>query len=952
MDKFAQRQQASEIVAEIKSAFEAEILPGVLADREGENSANAAIEIGKGRRIDTRLPRFLSRSGKGGPGHEEYANVTLFDHASSVAMAAATLTALDLIAEGADSATARSCAAVSFAVGLMHDSDKLTDCKWDAVSVETIAHLFGIYGIGRFLGGFGVNLAPEQFAVLITFDEVRTAHTSQAARVPDDYVQAVRRYVRLADKLDGIFLSDVPATSARKAVAEWNKAISAKTAMTSDAFAAYRALVMTDAHHPFILANFASSIEEQCARLSGMRPLFHAVRDEILVTVLPESVFDEIVDAAAREVADELPFDCGVLISPAGVPKPTGARPAWRDLVSIVHAGVQTGDTRRLLSVKVADLKNHQESLVAMAVAAGTPIIDLGKIGAGQTVPLIAPQQADSPAYKAVVTASLVSLAIGIEEDTRNKAFHRKAREEDLVARLGDTVPPWLAEADGLTRRTALALLATARIGAEPDLGEALFGEHGVFAGWFSATGVFAGMLDKSSAVRDAVADRLGSIARGTCIPPSGGEWHCLITGEAVSGDAVSGTDGLYGINSSAFSYREGRPEEKFSETAGTHLSPMSYAEYRLRGVVFKAIKATEGGIPVRLSSPTAGGIFSLAAGDMNDRDLGLFDMVRSDAAKRHYVGMETYLTRTHLGRFETMPRHFGDRSEGGGVAPGRISFLRIAMQAALRYGRPVHVFSGLPHARKEFFYCDCIDPELRILLGKDGFRLEELPKAIDLLGLVGAIAAPAKASGLNMVNAAKQFCVPLSRFGAACLAWAAARDNDDPKEATGLTSLASSISHFINQEMLTMDRTGSTAAIVTLGRLATAIQRQPRFSDGANDESFLFRTSMEAVTEAHRSGQTDRDALVAYVGGAIETEGERRQKGSKGFYSAKTNRSDGQNIDDAVRAFAEFFVDEIWNGIFRGRTPSSTSLRLQLSAYRYVFTRGMQAAAPADLAA
>ena len=194
-----------------------------------------------------------------------------------------------------------------------------------------------------------------------------------------------------------------------------------------------------------------------------------------------------------------------------------------------------------------------------------------------------------------------------------------------------------------------------------------------------------------------------------------------------------------------------------------------------------------------------------------------------------------------------------------------------------------------------------------------------------------------------QIVAVAKQFCLPDERFGAGCLAWASARNlaSSQDRPDAGAGALVATLAHFINQEIDRMDRAGTTSAIVKLGRLAVAIQRQPRFNDGANDEVFLFRVAVEAAIEAHRTGQTARDAMIAYVGGNIDAEGERRQKGSKGFYSAKDNRAAGQSIDAAVDAFAACFVDDIWNGVFRGHPPSSTSLRMQMAAYRYVFTRG-----------
>ena len=69
------------------------------------------------------------------------------------------------------------------------------------------------------------------------------------------------------------------------------------------------------------------------------------------------------------------------------------------------------------------------------------------------------------------------------------------------------------------------------------------------------------------------------------------------------------------------------------------------------------------------------------------------------------------------------MPKSLATRDKN----PGRISFLKVVMQAALRYGRSIHVFSGLAYPRKDYFHCDCMDPDIRLLLDGDSFRLEQL---------------------------------------------------------------------------------------------------------------------------------------------------------------------------------------------------------------------------------
>jgi hypothetical protein len=946
MTPLEMRRIAHELVQEGREALNEIILPAILDDRVGELPERTQKEIASGKRIDLRLPRFLSVSGKGGPDYTEWSNVTLFDHASSVAVAGATFAALDLLGDGHGVEEARQAAAVAFAVGLFHDVDKLLGLRWRDVTLAHAREIFERYRIGAFLDHFGVDLTGDNFGVLISYDETRTAYRVAGPRPADRWAHIVRRHVRFADVLDSLWLRGLPAQTVDRVLEEWERATGREGRFYNrKVFADYRKLLLSDPHHPFLLASFAECLDVKCAEMTGMRPLLHAVRDETLISLIPASDYSEVVSAAIEETLDGLPFDSELMISPAGVPKIGGAKPSWSALRSLVRRLTPTGEIRRLLSVKTIDFQKYEAPLREIAAQANCPFASTQKRPAGQTMPIIRAVQHDDAEFAAVEWASLTSLAAGVEEDCRAKEFTRKSRERQLAELLAGAVPGWVSDVDPLTRRVALALIATARMQEDPDFAQRI---EDLFKAWFAEDGVFADRADKGSDIRAAVRKRLGALASGTAVAAPEAAQACLVTAEPVNGEPIVSRDGLYGVNSSAISYRSGRAEHKFREIAETYLSPVSQAEFRLRAAAFANLKMTEGGVAVRLSSPTAGGIFSLAIGHM-EREFGLFDMVRANTAKRVYCGMETYLSRTQLGRFENLPRHFADRSDGKGVAPGRVSFFRVAMEAARRYGRPLHLFSGLPHPRREFFYCDCLDPELRALLGGDGLQLEELPKAMEKLRLVGLIAAPPKTDGLGMPDAARSFCLPATRFTAACLAWVRARDRarvDGAKESSG--RLQADLNFYIEEKITEMDQQDTVAPPVGLGRMAASIQKRPGWEASAKDETFLIDAAVEGAVYAYGKGWRDREGLIAQVAGRIEVDGGRRASGVKGFYSGKASRAEGQSISDAIEAFAEAFVDLAWLGAFKGRPPSSSDLRNFLAAYRWTFSRS----APKDVEA
>ena len=327
-------------------------------------------------------------------------------------------------------------------------------------------------------------------------------------------------------------------------------------------------------------------------------------------------------------------------------------------------------------------------------------------------------------------------------------------------------------------------------------------------------------------------------------------------------------------------------------------------------------------------------GVFSLIVHDLGvqPKDLSFWDMLRAkvDPNKIPVNGMEAYLTATPLGRFEELPRTFaGD--------PGRIGFYRVAMEAARRFGRAVHIFSGLPVSRREFFYCDQMDAELVTLLGKTGFRIEELPAAIEKLRMLEAIANPRKADGLGMVDVGKNFCLPNKRFSAGCRAWAAARDAVDAASsavtAGGFVHTMVEIDRYLANEVKTM----SNSTIVPVAHLASAVQKKPSLDSSANEKTFLITTAIKIAEDNYRT--KNRDDLLAMICGSIYTEANRKDKGSGKFFAAKCNRAEDQKILDAIRAFGEGFLDLIWFGDWKGRPVNASQRKAVIDGYLWAFT-------------
>lgn len=927
--------RASAILREIVKAFWTECRPGIVADCDEALGDKEIKEIAAGRKIDTRVPRVLSVSGKGGPGHHGWRNVTYFDHTSSVGMGAARMAVTDAIGGGVDDATARRIGAVALAVGFLHDVDKLAGVDWRQVDAAVMERFYVSYGVRGFLDTFAAPLSAEQMLALVAYDEVRSAHRAgTAARVPDVLVDVVRRYVRFADVLDSIWLKSDPATQAQEVADRWAAELAAgrgSVFRNPQAFSAFRPLVVSDPHHSFLLEEFAGQIEAASVEHGGAGVLFQVLSDEVLVTLLPEDRRDDIVDAAIAATCESIPFEFGIMVGTQGVPKVTGSKPTWRAIEDFVHERLPSGDLRRIASVKTADWRRRSEELAAVASAAGCPVISPKPDHSAATwTPVPSPAGPEAPEFQIVERVTMIALAVGVQECTTDKALTRPVRLKALSATLGETAP-WLSELDPMTQCTALAWMAAARCAADPRFSD---GMMGMLRSWFEPGALFRDMDERGSVVREAVARRLRALCSGEVViaPDEAAPFSCLITGEPVGGEPISGPDGLYEIATSAVSYRPGRPEEKFTEKAGTWVSDVTRAEYRLRAAAHGKSGLRAAGIPVALSSPRTAGAFSLSLAPLEiGAELGLYDINRKDASKRVYKSMSGVTQRTRVGRYESLPATFAHR----GDTPGRVTFFKLAMEAALRYGAAIHVFCSLPYPRPEFFYTDCLDPELRQLLGGDGFRIEEIPDAVGKLGMVEVIA-----KDLRSVDLAKAFCRPMTSFAAACQAWCSARDT---KEFPG--DVMARISTHLNEELTQMDNDGSTSRAVQLGRLAAAVQAKPRYEASSNDEQFMWKKAYEAACECWTARYLrDRESIVSAVASTIQEDGDRRQ-GSRGFYAAKANRGD-LTIDESLVRFAEMFAD-IWFGEFGGRPPSAATRKLYASVYRWAFLQAPRARKP-----
>jgi hypothetical protein len=278
------------------------------------------------------------------------------------------------------------------------------------------------------------------------------------------------------------------------------------------------------------------------------------------------------------------------------------------------------------------------------------------------------------------------------------------------------------------------------------------------------------------------------------------------------------------------------------------------------------------------------------------------------------------------IGRFTALPTRLG----ASGNTPGLIGFVAIAVHAAQRAGRPVHIFRGLPRRSNAFVEFDClprpVERGLEAEFGSTALRLEDLPDASRLLRLVEAMI---EQPGLGP-DIALDFVDPTTRLGAGCLALATLDRTNEEKSRP----LRAQITTLTRRAF--MEQTDDP--IIAFAKAMTHVQAAPRF-DASNAEKDLgMSVAIEAVEGARRIGHNSRESLVDVIVGELENELSRGRVGWPG-------RARGRHFPvDHAREAAEVFVDRVWTGAFRSRAPASRARRSSFAIYRFAFLEASRA--------
>jgi hypothetical protein len=897
-------------------------------------------EITAGRATDIRAPFLCTISGKGGwhPVQAEkakrasYTNVTLLDHLTSVARGALVFAALDLVTAlpTLDPKQLRQRLAVIAAVAFLHDLDKILERPRAAdLTVADVDGALVRFRVDRFLADAGVTLAGADMLPLIQKAEVtRGGHLRPGQAPPPRERLLDCQSVRLADRVDGIFLD-----TARGAAAAVEQ-IGGFAGLRTDTLArGWRTIRIADPHTPFLLDEILAGLSVACTEHWGFPPLVEMHHDGILLAVVPEENADTLVDHALVAAAARL----GATIRPNRTERGTvDLRDAPGSLVTLRAAFEMMPPARRtaFLFCQADVMGNFAARLDGLLAPLGLAP-DWGMLG--QLRPMwTARSYTDDVLKPFLLDAQTLAVLLCCVDAPQTLGIPSvEQREVELRAALGDRLPAWLDEVparQAQSRRMILAVTAAALAQEDGELHEALLGPGGQAVLWLEGTENRPGLeakIDRSNLrLSEALQRHYRALLAGRRVAPANeaAEGRCHFTDQPTPiTAAVSGQLGLYGVKVSAFSGRSGRPEPFDRVQPRTLVSPVAEAEHRLRQTVHQQSGRGKGGdLPAFISSPTTVGLFGalVHAGDQELATASLLDLLREKNGGDKPALVETELQRVRLrvARYEVIPlRLIGKDREFG-----QIDFADVVLRAALRLGRPIHVFRGLPRPEPAFVHFDFLPPALEMFLGGRSFRVEQLrPTAIRL----GNLAAVAKATGFG-ADLAMAMADPRTRFGAACDTLARIARHDDDPQAARIRAFAQQLA----QEPRKMSETD--AALVAYAEACARVQQVPRRDDGAGVAETCLREALDAVGAARSLGQTSRASLLAAVAGMLE-----RTLARRNLIAAAVAR-EKQPLSEALVTAAEIFVDQVWLGAFAGQAPASRNRRVAFAIYAFAFER------------
>jgi hypothetical protein len=780
-----------------------------------------------------------------------------------------------------------------------------------------VAEKVELYGIDAFLNKAGVSLNSEHLLHLIEQVEVSQSFRHLSIPLPRFIDDRMPLYVRMADKLDGIFLDSDPMKGGINGVLK--RLETDKSCLDSSLLPLWQVINIFDPHHPFLLDKLQLFLSKFSQHIAKVPPLLEGHHDGRLTMLLPKAHFEEIVDKALNKLAEVLPFGLEVDVSNVGVPALLNGQPSHAELQALML------NKSKITPNKISKLLKIQSKYKAEVIHPLDELLD--EIGLKPRFPKKSLQLMtvydslegfDADEEEWLRYAAHLALMLNLK--IKNAPLSYEQREAALLSLIPVERPEFIQNVEDNKSRCVLTALWVITLADEDeDLKEAIWEEDGLLQTWLEGSEEQAGFRQfLEIGGGDKVAQRVKAhfkqllSQKRVVAEDEGALGRCLFTDEPIEfKNTISQAMGLLGVKLSAFSGRDNRPELLTSDKPHTVVSPVSLAEHKIHHEIQGGSKD---GVPTLIYSPTTVGLFGGLILNTNMEAKSLFDLSRLEAKKGSVLyGPEIYQGRLRLAKLERLSDKTKDQ----------VTQLRLLLTAARRTGRPFHVFRGLPTTQRAFFYYDAMPALLKKLLGGNELRLEQIPLALKQVEFAQTLLENNNL-GYEVLNL---YVSSGTRLGAICLAWCVL-DKQDKVSASENSTKIRLYKEYCNYSEDNMSK--SDKAFVELGKAATSIQKYVGANASNSEQMKVFSICLETMDIARKASvpQDAPESLICAVAGELENGLKDKAKYDK----AKTKQF------EACLKFAELFVNEVWLKVMKGKMVSHSSLRVFGSIYRMAF--------------
>lgn len=981
---------AFDISQEIYRTFLLIVIEGHILEKDREQKPTperTQKKIDANQYVDLRVLRLAAISGKGGQAdtaerqilYNRFMNISLLDHMLSVTRGSIIFAAVDLLTMNPDMAPLelKKRLAVVAVTAFLHDIDKDLSLNRNApISPEMVDERMKRYGIGHFLEHYNTSISCNQMLHLIAKVEATQAHRyiNAGSKPPPRIFIPLIRYIRLADQLDGTWLLNDPLKGGSNGVVLKLKKIEKEgsTRFQPGFFHRWKIVDIFDPHHSFLLDKLQRDLSVASVHLAGIPPLFEVHQDGRLVMLLPEKKYNAIIEKAFQLFSSHLPVGLELNVSNRGIPSLYNGKPTHNELKTFIDEKLKAKDYTDLFKIKKDLVMALDDNLdVLLENIDLEPSLSIQKTGALTSLysnlnEIEENDEAKTHLHRATHLALLLNLKV--DSKPKNIIPNSREREDKLIETITQEPPGWIRDIkDDASRRTITALWITVLADDDEDIFEAVWNENGLLKKWLegdtskNTPGFNQFFIGEGDRIIDQVVQRFRTLLNASFLkedetankkanPVKNNistrktskkkrkeilQGRCLFTDEPVPfNQTVSQSLGLYGVKVSAFSGRDGRPESVTSEKAHTHIGLCAIAEHKERKKVHETQRGRAGGVPVLISSPATIGLFGGLGLNMDQamRAMSLYDLNRQEIKKGTVLkGMEMYRGRCRMARLETFPEKTKDQ----------IIFLRMLLTALRRTGRPMHMFRGLPVKQNRYFYFDAMPDVLKKLFSFNvleknavtngcSLHLEEIPKALQALEMAQLIM---DTHGLGY-DILKLYANRKTKFQAICLIWSHLR-NKDAKNLKQPGKLYTMYEQFTEDDKMMTEQDG---ALVKLGKAATSIQKRGIGHSSANKELLVFKICFDTANAAIKElKQLEKKSLIYAIAGELETNLVRKNE------AAANKHREGETLINSCIYVARLFVEDVWIGILKGKSPGQKTKRILSSIYRISFIKHSQ---------